>query len=174
MKKILFLLLFPIFLTPSVFGQNKLISGPMLGYVEHREALIWLEAPTGVESVALKYRIKGKPETEKDAFNMQMGGSKYPTVKFVLEELDMNTEYEYDVYLNEQKLTPSVPTTFKTKKLWEWREPAPDFSFLLGSCYYINDPQYDRPGKPYGKDPKILETMGNMPSDFMLWMGDNV
>ena len=134
MKKILlFLLVFP-FLTPSVFGQNKLISGPMLGYIEHREALIWLEAPTGVESIALKYRIKGKPDTGKDAFNMQMGGSKYPTVKFVLEELDMNTEYEYDIYLNERKLELAVPTTFKTKKLWEWRETAPDFSFLLGSC----------------------------------------
>ncbi len=175
MKNVLLLfLLVSCFLTPSVFGQNKLISGPMLGYIEHREALIWLEAPSGVESVALKYRIKGKPETEKDAFNMQMSGSKYPTVKFVLEELDMNTEYEYDIYLNEQKIDPSVPTTFKTKKLWEWRETAPDFSFLLGSCYYINDPQYDRPGKPYGKDPKILTTMGNMPTDFMLWMGDNV
>ncbi len=160
--------------TPSVFGQNKLISGPMLGYIEHREALIWFEAPSGVESVALRYRIKGKPETEKEAHNLQMGGSNYPTVKVVLEELDMNTEYEYDIYLNNEKLDPSVPTAFRTKKLWEWREPAPDFSFLLGSCYYINDPQYDRPGKPYGKDPRILETMGNMPSDFMLWMGDNV
>ena len=55
MKNILlFTLLVSPFLTPSVFGQNKLISGPMLGYIEHREALIWLEAPTGLESVALK------------------------------------------------------------------------------------------------------------------------
>ncbi len=173
-KTFLIAFLISIFLDLSVSAQNKLISGPMLGYIEHREALIWFEAPPTVESVMLKYRVKGKPETEKEARNLQMSGANYPTVKVVLEELDMNTEYEYDIYLNDQKLDSSVPTTFKTKKLWEWREPAPDFSFLLGSCYYINDPKYDRPGKPYGKDPKILETMGNMPSDFMLWMGDNV
>jgi alkaline phosphatase D len=175
MKKILlFAFLMSIFGDPSVYGQNKLISGPMLGYIEHREALIWLEAPSNVESVAVKYRVKGKPESEKEARNLQMIGSNYPTVKVVLEELDMNTEYEYDIYLNEEKLKLAVPTAFKTKKLWEWREAAPDFSFLIGSCYYINDPQYDRPGKPYGKDPKILETMGNMPTDFMIWGGDNV
>ena len=175
MKKIsIVFFLFSSFFTPSVFGQNKLISGPMLGYIEHREALIWFEVPSTTESVVLKYNIKGKPETEKEARNMQMFGSNYPTVKIVLEELDMNTEYEYAIYLNSEKLESSLPTTFKTKKLWEWREAAPDFSFLLGSCYYINDPQYDRPGKPYGKDPRILETMGNMPTDFMLWTGDNV
>ena len=175
MKKILlsFLLIF-LFGDPSVFGQNTLISGPMLGYIEHREALIWCEVPTATESFAIKYRVKGKPDTEKEAHNIQMGGSNYATVKVILEELDMDTNYEYDIYLNGEKVDPSVPTAFKTKRLWEWREPAPDFSFLIGSCYYLNDPKYDRPGTPYGKNPKILETMGNMPTDFMIWGGDNV
>jgi alkaline phosphatase D len=57
--------------------------------------------------------------------------------------------------------------------LWEWRKPAPDFSFLTGSCAYINDPEYDRPGKPYGNDPSIFKTMANTPASFMLWLGDN-
>jgi alkaline phosphatase D len=64
-------------------------------------------------------------------------------------------------------------TSFKTKDLWEWRKPAPDFSFLIGSCLYINDSLYDRPGKPYGASPQILEKMANTPSDFMIWGGDN-
>jgi alkaline phosphatase D len=159
---------------PSVLGQGKIISGPMLGYIEHREALIWLEVSAESESVTIKYRKKGQPNTEREAHNYQSFGSDYVTMKVALEGLDMNTDYEYDIYINELKQTPSVPTAFRTKKLWEWREPAPNFSFLLGSCFYINDPTYDRPGKPYGQNPDILETMGNMPSDFMLWMGDNV
>jgi alkaline phosphatase D len=160
--------------TPSVSAQPRIISGPMLGYVEHREALVWLEVSDETDAISIKYRKKGQPNTEKEARNYQSFGGEYLTMKVALEGLEMNTEYEYDIYLNEIKQPPSVPTTFRTKKLWEWREPAPDFSFLLGSCFYINDPAYDRPGKPYGQDPSILERMGDLPTDFMLWLGDNV
>jgi alkaline phosphatase D len=47
------------------------------------------------------------------------------------------------------------------------------FSFLTGSCTYINNPEFDRPGKPYGQDSTIFETMAKEKSDFMLWLGDN-
>ena len=123
MKKLTFIVaLFAFFLTAKA-QTNGLISGPMLGYIEHREALIWLEVAPDVEAATIKYRIKGKPETEKEATNYAFYGNSFRTMKVVLENLDMNTEYEYDIYLNEKKVTPSVITTFKTKKLWEWREP---------------------------------------------------
>ena len=63
----LFLLLFAfgIFVdTPSVFSQNlsdkKLVSGPMLGYVEHHEVQIWLEVAQNVQKVEIHYNIVGK------------------------------------------------------------------------------------------------------------------
>ena len=84
----------------------------------------------------------------------------------------MNTTYEYQVLINETPVLIKYPLTFKTKELWEWRKPAPDFSFLTGSCAYINDPEYDRP-KPYGNDPNIFRTMAKTPASFMLWLGDN-
>ena len=174
-NNILFFLLFFTFVSNQfLLAQARIVSGPMLGYVEHREALIWFEIPDSISSITVKYHVKNKPSTEKEATNIVVNGTKYFTVKVVLEELNMNTDYVYDIYLNDEKMTPSVPTAFKTKKLWEWREKAPDFTFLLGSCFYINDAEYDRPGKPYGKDTHILETMGAMPSDFMLWLGDNL
>jgi alkaline phosphatase D len=64
-------------------------------------------------------------------------------------------------------------TKFTTKDLWQWRKPAPDFTFLTGSCAYFNEPEFDRPGKPYGGDSSIFETMGKTPAAFMLWLGDN-
>jgi alkaline phosphatase D len=57
--------------------------------------------------------------------------------------------------------------------LWQWRKPAPDFSFLTGSCAYFNEPIYDRPGTPYGSDSMIFETMAATPASFHLWLGDN-
>jgi alkaline phosphatase D len=174
MKNIL-LLVGILFFTINLNAQQRtLISGPMLGYIEHREVLIWLEVSPDVKKVQLRYRQQGKPETEKIMAYTGPLSMTYNPIKIRLEELEMNTVYEYDIWLNDQKVTLPFITTFKTKKLWEWREAAPDFNFMVGSCFYINDPQYDRPGKPYGQDPRILETMGNMPTDFMLWTGDNL
>lgn len=155
-------------------NANLVVSGPMLGYIEHREALIWLEVSPEVKTIHIKYWQKNSPQTAKTAMTTPLSIGTYKVAKVRLESLEMNTVYEYEVILNGKKQTFTFATGFKTKELWEWRKDAPDFSFLLGSCFYINDPTYDRPGKPYGKDPRIMETMGNMPSDFMLWLGDNL
>ena len=85
----------------------------------------------------------------------------------------MNAAYDYEIYLNNKKQVFPYPLTFKTKDTWEFRSPAPDFSFIFGSCAYINDPAYDRPGEPYGRDPRIFDTMAKTNADFMLWIGDN-
>lgn len=162
------------YLNVSLLAQNGIVSGPMLGYIEHREVLLWLEVSADINAISIEYQEQGKPQTLKKTQYEGVLGKKYNPIKIRLEELNMNTVYDYSIFLNGKKISVPVPTTFKTKKLWEWREAAPDFTFLLGSCFYMNDPAYDRPGKPYGQDPHILETMGNTPSDFMLWTGDNL
>ena len=50
-------------------------------------------------------------------------------------------------------------------------QAAPEFSFLAGACSYFNEPIYDRPGKPYGSDSSIFETMAKEKAAFMLWLG---
>ena len=172
MKKILTIC--ALFLSFQLLAQQLLVSGPMLGYVEHREALIWLEVAPSVKTVAIRFQEKGKPQTARTVAYEGTLGKRYNPIKIELDDLNMNTEYVYDVLINEKKTALPFATTLKTKKIWEWREKAPDFSFLVGSCFYLNDPPYDRPGKPYGQNPKILETMGDVPSDFMLWGGDNL
>ncbi|MBL7814495.1 MAG: alkaline phosphatase family protein [Saprospiraceae bacterium] len=165
-------------ISPSVWAQNpmpkKLISGPMLGYIEHREVQIWLEVAQSVQSVDIVYHAAGSTKMMKAHVEKERLGRVYNPVKLTLEGLEMNTVYNYQILLDGEKQSSTFPFTFRTKKLWEWREDAPNFTFLLGSCFYLNDPAYDRPGKPYGQDPRILETMGNMPTDFMLWLGDNL
>ncbi len=47
------------------------------------------------------------------------------------------------------------------------------FSFITGSCAYFNEPVYDRPGKPYGGDSIIFESMAKDTAAFALWLGDN-
>ncbi|MBL0145503.1 MAG: hypothetical protein IPP48_06820 [Chitinophagaceae bacterium] len=87
--------------------------------------------------------------------------------------LDMNTTYTYAVVIDGKPIDVGYKTQFTTKELWQFRKPAPDFSFLTGSCSYFNEPVYDRPGKPYGGDSSIFETMAKTPASFHLWLGDN-
>jgi alkaline phosphatase D len=156
----------------TVFSQDKgVVAGPMLGQVEIRTASVWAEVTPG--SIArIWYWKKGQPSTIRQ---IQVETNKqdwYAPVKFNLVGLDMNTTYEYAITTTPVKPVKAT-ASFTTKDLWQWRKPAPDFSFLAGSCLYFNDPEYDRPGKPYGQDSSILLSMAKEKAAFMVWLGDN-
>ncbi len=154
-------------------AQNALVSGPMLGYSEHREVLIWLEVSPKVEEVSISYWKSGEKNNQRLVhFEGELGRTFNP-IKIAIGGLDMNTTYDYAVFLDKRQQNFDYPLQFSTKKLWEWREDPPKFSFLMGSCAYINDTPYDRPGDPYGKGTEIFKPMSEEDADFMLWLGDN-
>ncbi|WP_346317351.1 alkaline phosphatase D family protein [Chitinophaga sp. YIM B06452] len=164
---LLFLLLW---ILPAAAQQKALIAGPMAGSVELRDVIIWLEAGSAVKQAAIRYYEKGKPAAARtERFTGELG-KRYNPVKIQLVNLEPGTAYEYEVLLDGKAVKRSA---FTTKTLWQYRQPAPDFSFLTGSCAYFNEPAYDRPGKPYGNDSSIFETMAAVPADFMMWLGDN-
>lgn len=168
MKKLLLVF----FLLSNVFVEaqqgSAIVSGPMLGQVELRTASIWIEVRPG-STADLQYWKKGQPRRSQTIQMRTDPNAWFTPLTFQLPALDMNTDYEYNITVGSSRKTGS----FKTKDLWEWRKPAPDFSFLAGSCAYFNDPQYDRPGKPYGGDSSIFEAMAKEKSAFMIWLGDN-
>ncbi|MBL7788136.1 MAG: alkaline phosphatase family protein [Chitinophagales bacterium] len=175
--RVLWLFTFVCIAVPTMVAQNNLpplVAGPMLGYTEHREALIWLEVSPSVKTVEVQYWKKGQTQTRQKLRYRGKLQQEFNPIKFVLTALDMGTTYEYAIFVDKKRQKANQNLSFQTKKLWEWREPAPNFSFLMGSCHYTNDEPYDRPGKPYGEDSSIFGQMVQQPSDFMLWLGDNV
>lgn len=170
-----FLFLFLVaYLFADAQENSKLVCGPMLGHVSHREAIIWLEVGREVNSVEVKCMKKNEPSQPKTYSYTGMLHRDYNPVKVVLTNLEMGTQYEYEIYLDHTRLSFPFPLTFTTKGTWEYRTAPPDFSFLFGSCAFINDSIYDRPGKPYGRDPRIFDSMAKANSDFMIWGGDNM
>ena len=167
MRKTLICILF-YFLLLSVHAQ-KIVSGPMLGPVELRDAKIWVEVSPEVKSVSLQYSKKGSSSRKTINYKGVLGHDFNP-VCFTVGGLEPNTSYEYWIAINGK--TAASRGEFTTKDLWQWRKPAPDFNFITGSCFYVNEPVYDRPGKPYGGDSSILVTMAKEKSAFMLWLGD--
>ncbi|MEY4150551.1 MAG: hypothetical protein RL555_1155 [Bacteroidota bacterium] len=147
----------------------QVVSGPMLGIIELRDAKIWAELSPAVSKAAIRINKKGETTARVINYRGELGNDFNP-VTFTVGGLEPNTTYQYVILAND-KPTKAVGE-FTTKKLWQWREPAPDFSFLTGSCSYFNEPAYDRPGVPYGKDSSIFESMSKEKAAFMIWLGD--
>ncbi len=156
----------------NLSAQKKLVSGPRADNIELRTAVIWLEVAPAVKNVAVLFREKTGGSSKTIGYKGELGKDFNP-IKIPLNGLKMNTEYVYTIILD-GKITPAVyPLLFTTKDLWQYRKPAPDFTFLAGSCAYFNEPEFDRPGTPYGGDSSIFETMANTSAAFNLWLGDN-
>ena len=64
--------------------------------------------------------------------------------------------------------------TFQTQPMWRWRTDPPAMKIAIGSCAYINDPPYDRPGRPYGDGVEIFKAIADQKPDAMVWLGDNI
>jgi alkaline phosphatase D len=160
---------------PAFAASGRLVSGPMLGYQSHREALIWLEAQDATR-VELRYQIAGRPESARTIVQAAPAPSPAGTqpMKFVLPLLELGQRYEYALQIDGVPVSRPYPLAFRTTTQWEWRTDPPEFSFLFGTCAYFNDSPYDRPGKPYGAGTEIFRHMAARGADFMIWGGDNL
>ena len=153
--------------------QAQIVSGPMLGHTEFRTTSIWFEVNDTVNKYQLSCwdvkNFRSSMQTLRASPTTIHGFSK---LVFQIGNLMPGTQYSYQLSMvgTSKQLASG---NFKTQELWQWRKDPPKFSFLTGSCTYINNPEFDRPGKPYGQDSTIFETMAKEKSDFMLWLGDN-
>jgi len=156
-------------LTGSIVAQG-ILSGPMLGYNTMREVGIWVQLDT--EGYAkVRYWPKANKSDQKHSETFYVESYKANTATIPLGPLEPGTEYEYSVIVND--IETDKVQTFETQALWQYREEPADFEFIAGSCTYVNETRFDRPGKPYGRNYKIFESIAEEDARFMLWLGDN-
>lgn len=171
MKKYVYIFFFFSFVSIEISAQF-IKSGPMLGYNTLREVGIWVQ----LESqgyVHIKYWPADNDIEAKTSETFYSENYKANTATLAITNLEPGTKYNYKVIVDDLE-SPTAPIySFTTQKLWHWREDPPDFNFLAGSCVYINETKYDRPGTPYGKDMSIFTSMSEEDAEFMVWLGDN-
>lgn len=175
MKKLLFFLFMLRSFLLNAQTEPLLISGPMLGYCEHRSVLIWFEFSQEVNSAQLRYWENSNSDFFYEVDYSGELGRPYNPAKFELVKLKPNTTYKYELLLNGKIMDLTGTATFSTKP--HQANPTADpaaFSFLAGSCAYLNDPVLDQSNMPYGQDPYIFKAMSSQESSFMLWLGDNL
>ncbi len=158
--------------TPTLRGNAALQSGPMLGYMDMFEGLIWVQSK-GATDAQIVYWDLDKPDLTYTTSILRTSSENGFTAKLLATRLQPGKTYGYRVLLNGTALTLPYPTTFKTQPLWQYRTDPPAFTLATGSCAYVNDTEYDRPGKPYGSEYQIFTTIAQQKPDVMLWLGDN-
>lgn len=167
------LFLFAFLFSISSSAQKSLLqSGPMLGYTDMMESMLWVQtnAPAKVQ---IAYWEDGNEAGKKFTETIQTEKKNGYTAHLLADEVQPGKKYEYQLLINSQPVSFAYPTTFQTQTLWQWRTDPPAFKVALGSCSYVNEPEYDRPGRPYGADYDIFTTIDSMQPDLMLWLGDN-
>jgi len=169
LQKLSFCLLF--FFSMPLIGQIK--SGPMLGYSEMKEVLIWVQTEKAAK-VEIKYWDKETDGKQKFTTEpVQTTKSNAFVAKIIADEVTMSKKYVYEVYVDGKKVSFNYPLEFQTQTLYQYRTDPPAFSFVFGSCNYINEEATDRPGRPYGGADEIYQSILEKKPDFMLWGGDN-
>lgn len=174
-KHYLFLtLIISLLVVAQAFPQKSLLqSGPMLGYSDMFESMLWVQTNAAAK-VQFAYWQKGNPAQR--FFSEQKNTEKKDgyTAHLIADQVLPGNVYEYELLINDQPVKLSYPTTFQTQTLWQWRTEPPAFKVATGSCSYVNEPAYDRPGTPYGADYQIFTAIHQQRPDLMLWLGDNI
>ena len=103
MKKIFLLATFLYY--NQIFAQ--IVAGPLLGYVEHREAAIWVEVDSKAGKVGVEYWPKSNSNNKTVIHYQGALKNKYNPLTIILPELQMNTIYQYQFEIDGKALFPS-------------------------------------------------------------------
>lgn len=152
-------------------------SGPMLGHSEITATEIWLQTAKPCKA-GIRFWKQGKPETSRLSEVVNTTETQDLIARFNIDRLEFGARYDYEVYLDGLRVPFTYNTSFQSQKMWRHRtkaeEDVPGFRIAIGSCAYINDKDYDRPGDPYGGGYEIFRSIAAQKPDAMIWLGDNV
>ena len=173
MRKLTLLLLLLSACGIELIAQNDLLlSGPMVGYCEMREAALWVQT-NGPAQVYFTYASEDQPNRVfRTAVSTTQKESAFTTTHIAEQVLPGKT-YKYNLYINGAQVTRPYDFSFKTPPLWHFRTDPPEMKIAMGSCVFVNDSIFDRPGTPYGSHYEIMQQIHAQQPDMMLWLGDN-
>ena len=160
-------------------ADAQLACQPMVGHVGLRDARIWVQtqAPCTASVVCWADSMGNAPTEVTVVPERTLSADAAHTAIFDVGGLEPGTAYRFQILVNGERAETGFDLElqrFTTQPLWQYRFDPPPFTMALGSCVFINEPKYDRPGKPYGGGYAIFDRIADLEPDAMLWLGDNV
>ncbi len=152
--------------------SSTLQSGPMVGAAQMREVTLWVQTTRPAE-VQFVYWDSLAPSRRYTTATVQTETTTAFTAKVIADTVRPGRIYGYELRINRVVVPRPYPLRFATPALWQWRTDPPPVRIALASCFYVNEPEFDRPGVPYGDAYGILRAVTAAKPDVMLWLGDN-
>ena len=152
-------------------STQHLTGVPMFGHIGLRSATLWSQSNES-NPVQLRYWSLDSMASGEAVYATGTVGE-FNCSTYNLNNLEPATEYQGRIEtMNGLVLSDTLNWT--TQVLWQFREDPPAFTFAAGSCAFINETAYDRPGRPYGGNYQIFESIARDTIQGMLWLGDNI
>lgn len=165
-------LVLPAFGLATLLSAQVPINGPMPGHVDMLEATIWLQCH-GPCAARIEYWKEGRADSVLTTAEQRSDARNAHAMDLVVAPVVPGTTYNYRVVLDGKPIDPGQTLAFRTQPLWKFRTDPPPFALAMGSCAYVNEPAYDRPGRSYGDSYGIFDAIAAKRPDLMLWLGDN-
>ncbi len=144
----------------------------MLGYAEMTETVIWLQTRRPVR-VQVRYWKQGDTAHAHLSEIVKTGPESDHIARFTLSGLDFGARYDYEIFIEGERIERPYAMTFQTQPMWKWRTEPPNFKVAFGSCAYIPDPPFDKKDAPVSGNPWVFPVIADQNPDLMLWLGDN-
>jgi alkaline phosphatase D len=144
----------------------------MVGAAQMREVALWAQT-TRPATVQIVYWDSLAPTRRYRTAAVRTAPSTAHVARLTADSVQPGRIYGYELQLDGVVVRRPYPLRFATPVLWQYRSDPPPVRIAIASCFYVNEPAYDRPGTPYGGDYGILDVLHRARPDVMLWMGDN-
>lgn len=155
-------------------AQGTLVSGPMVGHVDMREARLWVQTQ-GPADVYAEYADSAAPQRRWRTATVQTHAESGHTATLICDSVEPGRTYRYTVVVNGTPQQRPFPMRFRTQPVWKWQKvDPPTMTMALGSCHYVNQDGYERSSGGYGSNMHIFDVIQARTPDVMLWLGDNV
>lgn len=173
LKRILLCFFLLVFSFQLKAENANLVSGPILGYSTLKEVLVWVQTDRKAQ-VTLEYSEIGNSKNRFLSEEIKTDSKTGFIAKLIANRVDPGKKYNYNILIDGKKIEPKHTQIFQAQSFFAAGQDPPSFSFALGSCAYVNEAEFDVPGKPYGGEYFIYNSILSKKPDFMLWLGDNI
>ena len=143
----------------------------MHGFADHTGMSLWMQ---GDAAQALRVEISaadGKAPLRSHTLHLSARNDFTDTLE--IGGLDPGAAYSYAIRA-EKGGAVLARGRFRTQAHWQYRTDAPTVRIATGSCAYMNDFRFDRPGQPYGAGEEVFDSIAAAEPDLVLWLGDNI
>jgi alkaline phosphatase D len=158
-----------LFMYSFLFAQPAALrSGPMVGYGQMTEVMLWVQTTKPVAVQYLYWDTSG-PNDKQKSISITTSEAEAYTARTVISGLQPGRSYGYELLIEGKPVKRNYPLRFQTQSNRQWRTDPSDFTAAFGSCAYVNEKGYDRPGREYGGDYKIFAAIASKQPDLFLW-----